>query len=89
MQPAWLVGRLQVIAQRTGDQCIGESGHHYITARTPDADGTWIEFLDPDGIALRLVHTATPTASFLGVTFGPDGKQTFYAEPKLKVPTNP
>jgi catechol 2,3-dioxygenase-like lactoylglutathione lyase family enzyme len=49
------------------------------------ADGTWIEFLDPDGIAVRVVHTATPTESFLGVTFGPNGEQAFYAEPKLEV----
>jgi hypothetical protein len=50
------------------------------------ADGTWIEFLDPDGIALRVVHTPTPTEAFLGVTFGPDGEQEFYAEPRLDVP---
>ena len=49
------------------------------------ADGTWIEFLDPDGIALRIVHTPTPTESFLGVTFGPNGQQGFYDEPKLDV----
>jgi catechol 2,3-dioxygenase-like lactoylglutathione lyase family enzyme len=49
------------------------------------ADGTWIEFLDPDGIALRVVHTATPTETFLGVTFGPDGEQSFYGEPQLDV----
>jgi catechol 2,3-dioxygenase-like lactoylglutathione lyase family enzyme len=48
-------------------------------------DGTWIEFLDPDGIALRVVHTATPTESFLGVTFGPDGEQSFYGEPQLDI----
>jgi catechol 2,3-dioxygenase-like lactoylglutathione lyase family enzyme len=53
------------------------------------ADGTWIEFLDPDGIALRIVHTPTPTESFLGVTFGPDGQQAFYDEPKLEVSERP
>ena len=52
------------------------------------ADGTWIEFLDPDGIALRVVHTPTPTESFLGVSFGPDGTQEFYREAKLDVPTS-
>ena len=50
------------------------------------ADGTWIEFLDPDGIALRVVHTPTATESFLGVTFGPDGQQSFYHTPRLDVP---
>ena len=53
------------------------------------ADGTWIEFLDPDGIALRIVHTPTPTESFLGVSFGPDGQQAFYDEPKLKMSQRP
>lgn len=53
------------------------------------ADGTWIEFLDPDGIALRVVHSPTPTESFLGVTFGPDGRQRFYHQPRLDVPIRP
>jgi catechol 2,3-dioxygenase-like lactoylglutathione lyase family enzyme len=53
------------------------------------ADGTWIEFLDPDGIALRVVHSPTPTESFLGVTLGPDGTQRLYHQPKLDVPTRP
>ena len=53
------------------------------------ADGTWIEFLDPDGIALRVVHTPTPTESFLGVAFGPDREQAFYDVPKLNVSMRP
>jgi catechol 2,3-dioxygenase-like lactoylglutathione lyase family enzyme len=52
------------------------------------ADGTWIEFLDPDGIALRVVHTPTPTESFLGVAFG-GGEQAFYDVPKLNVSMRP
>ncbi len=50
------------------------------------ADGSWIEFFDPDGIAIRVVHTATATETFLGVTFGTDGKQTFYDTPRLPIP---
>ena len=53
------------------------------------ADGTWIEFLDPDGIALRVVHTVTATESFLGVVFGPDGSQDFYDAPRLDVRVDP
>jgi len=52
------------------------------------ADATWIEFLDPDGIAVRVVHTATATESFLGVEFGPDGSQSFYDTPQLEVRTD-
>jgi catechol 2,3-dioxygenase-like lactoylglutathione lyase family enzyme len=51
------------------------------------ADGTWIEFLDPDGIAIRVVHTLTASESFLGVTFAADGTQTFYDTPRLNLPT--
>lgn len=48
------------------------------------ADGTWLEFLDPDGIALRVVHSPTPTRSFLGVTFTDEGDQHFYGTPRLE-----
>ena len=51
------------------------------------ADGTWIEFLDPDGIAIRVVHSLTASESFLGVTFAADGTQTFYEAPRLDLPT--
>lgn len=51
------------------------------------ADGTWIEFLDPDGIAIRVVHSLTATESFLGVVFAADGTQTFYDAPRLDLAT--
>jgi catechol 2,3-dioxygenase-like lactoylglutathione lyase family enzyme len=47
------------------------------------ADGTWIEFLDPDGIAIRVVHSLTAAESFFGVVFGPSGEPTFYDAPRL------
>jgi catechol 2,3-dioxygenase-like lactoylglutathione lyase family enzyme len=47
------------------------------------ADGTWIEFLDPDGIAIRVVHTPTLATSFFGVVFGPKGDPQFYHAPRL------
>ena len=50
------------------------------------ADGNWIEFLDPDGIALRVVHSVTAPEGFLGVTFGPAGRQEFYDTPMLDLP---
>lgn len=46
-------------------------------------DGTWLEFLDPDGIALRVVHSAEGPAGFLGVRARPDGGWTHYSEPLL------
>jgi catechol 2,3-dioxygenase-like lactoylglutathione lyase family enzyme len=50
------------------------------------ADGTWLEFLDPDGIALRIVHSAAGPHAFLGVRrTAPDGWE-FYETPRLRLP---
>jgi catechol 2,3-dioxygenase-like lactoylglutathione lyase family enzyme len=50
------------------------------------ADGEWTEFLDPDGIAVRMVHDAGGPRSFLGVCWsGPAGAR-FYDRPRLDVP---
>jgi catechol 2,3-dioxygenase-like lactoylglutathione lyase family enzyme len=49
------------------------------------ADGTWTEFVDPDGICLRLVHDATGPLRFLGVRFTDSGP-AFYDEPRLSLP---
>jgi len=48
-------------------------------------DGTWIEFLDPDGIAIRVVHSPTASESFFGVAFGANGEPTFYDEPRVQL----
>ena len=50
------------------------------------ADGTWTEFVDPDGICLRIVHSAAGPEEFLGVLLTPDGAASFYTEPRLAVP---
>jgi catechol 2,3-dioxygenase-like lactoylglutathione lyase family enzyme len=54
------------------------SGHH--------ADGAWIEFLDPDGIALRVLHSAIGPRHFIGVMSTADGELSFYDTPRLNVP---
>ena len=47
------------------------------------ADGEWTEFLDPDGIALRVVHDAAGPQAFLGVrSTGPD-RWELYDVPRL------
>ncbi len=43
-----------------------------------------MEFLDPDGIALRIVHDAAGPHSFLGVRFGENGERVFYETPLLQ-----
>ena len=48
------------------------------------ADGSWIEFLDPDGIAVRIVHSAAGPTTFLGVVFTADGSAAFYDTPRLR-----
>jgi hypothetical protein len=48
------------------------------------ADGTWIEFLDPDGIALRVVHSVAGPRGFLGVRRAGDDWD-FYETPRLSL----
>ena len=49
------------------------------------ADGTWIEFLDPDGIAIRVLHSPTLAEGFFGVIFGPGGEPELYDTPRLDI----
>jgi hypothetical protein len=50
------------------------------------ADGHWIEFIDPDGIALRVIHSAAGPRTFLGVrSVGTDGWE-MYETPRLTRP---
>ena len=50
-------------------------------------DGSWTEYLDPDGIAVRVVHSLSGPRGFLGVEFLPDAEPAFYDEPRLTLPT--
>jgi catechol 2,3-dioxygenase-like lactoylglutathione lyase family enzyme len=50
------------------------------------ADGSWTEFLDPDGIAVRMVHDATGPTSFLGVRWTTSDGVEFYEDPRLALP---
>lgn len=52
-------------------------------------DGTWIEFVDPDGIAVRIVHSATGPTTFMGVAFSAEGAAAFYDTPRLRLRTSP
>jgi catechol 2,3-dioxygenase-like lactoylglutathione lyase family enzyme len=64
------------IRQRADAKGIGStSGTH--------ADGTWTEYIDPDGIAVRVVHSAAGPATFLGVDFAADSSPAFYDTPRL------
>jgi catechol 2,3-dioxygenase-like lactoylglutathione lyase family enzyme len=49
------------------------------------ADGTWTEFVDPDGICLRLVHDAAGPQRFIGVRYT-DSSTSFYEQPRLTLP---
>jgi catechol 2,3-dioxygenase-like lactoylglutathione lyase family enzyme len=48
-------------------------------------DGTWIEFVDPDGIAVRIIHSATGPTTFIGVDFTAEGAAAFYDTPRLRL----
>ena len=65
--------RLRARAAEHGIRCT--SGVH--------RDGSWQEFLDPDGIAVRVVHSAAGPRGFLGVEFRPDAEPDFYEAPRL------
>jgi catechol 2,3-dioxygenase-like lactoylglutathione lyase family enzyme len=49
------------------------------------ADGHWIEFIDPDGIALRVVHGAAGPRSFLGIRYTGDDDWDLYQTPRLNL----
>jgi catechol 2,3-dioxygenase-like lactoylglutathione lyase family enzyme len=89
-----LRGEHPVIVEAAGPEAAERIRERARTRGVPStsgthADGTWIEFLDPDGIALRVVHTTTAAESFLGVVFSPDGTQHFYDHPRLDVRVDP
>jgi catechol 2,3-dioxygenase-like lactoylglutathione lyase family enzyme len=48
-------------------------------------DGTWIEFVDPDGIAVRIIHSATGPTAFMGVDFTAEGAAALYDTPRLRL----
>jgi catechol 2,3-dioxygenase-like lactoylglutathione lyase family enzyme len=50
------------------------------------ADGTWTEFVDPDGICLRIVHDASGPHTFLGVRTDAAGTVDLYSTPRLTLP---
>ena len=52
-------------------------------------DGTWIEFVDPDGIAVRIVHSTTGPTTFMGVDFTAQGAAAFYDTPRLTLQATP
>lgn len=49
------------------------------------ADGAWIEFVDPAGIA-RVVHSANGPQHFIGVTSTAEAGLSFYRPPRLRLP---
>jgi catechol 2,3-dioxygenase-like lactoylglutathione lyase family enzyme len=49
------------------------------------ADGAWVEFIDPDGIALRVIYNASGPQHFIGVTSTEAGL-AFYETPRLPLP---
>jgi hypothetical protein len=49
------------------------------------ADATWTEYLDPDGIAVRVVHSPSGPRGFMGVEFRPGDEPVFYDVPRLRL----
>jgi catechol 2,3-dioxygenase-like lactoylglutathione lyase family enzyme len=55
--------------------------------RGTHVDGTWTEFVDPDGICLRILHDATGPQTFLGVRTTTAGALDPYSTPRLTLPS--
>lgn len=68
---------LRIRARATALGVASTSGEH--------ADGAWIEFVDPDGIALRVIYDANGPQHFIGVTSS-DAGLAFYERPRLQLP---
>ncbi len=78
--PVILEARDAAAADRVRDRATAlgiahTSGRH--------ADGAWTEFVDPDGICLRLVHDAAGPQTFLGVRTTSSGEMELYETPRL------
>jgi catechol 2,3-dioxygenase-like lactoylglutathione lyase family enzyme len=81
--PIVLEARDAAAADRVRDRATALGIPHTAGAHP---DGTWLEFVDPDGICLRLVHDATGPETFLGVRATPAGDMQLYDTPRLALP---
>lgn len=48
------------------------------------ADEHWTEYVDPDRIAVRIVHSTAGPTSFLGVDLAADSRAAFNDTPRLR-----
>jgi catechol 2,3-dioxygenase-like lactoylglutathione lyase family enzyme len=78
--PVILEARDAAAADRVRDRATMLGIPH---TRGAHADGTWTEFTDPDGICLRILHSADGPEHFIGVHYTADGGTSFYDEPRL------
>ena len=67
--------RIRARAAARGIRCT--SGVH--------ADASWSEYLDPDGIAVRVVHSLSGPRGFMGVEFRSGEEPAFYDVPRLEL----
>lgn len=82
--PVILEARDAAAADRVRDRATA-LGIAYSSGSHPD--GTWVEFVDPDGICLRLVHDAAGPQTFVGVCTTSAGQVEFYERPRLSLET--
>ena len=88
--PADLRGEHPVILEAAGPEAAERIraravAHGIRSTSGVHADASWTEYLDPDGIAVRVVHTVSAPRAFLGVEFRTGEEPAFYDVPRLEL----
>jgi|SRR5689334_4450047 catechol 2,3-dioxygenase-like lactoylglutathione lyase family enzyme len=88
--PADLRGEHPVILEAAGAEAAERvraraAAHGIRSTSGVHRDGSWTEYVDPDGIAVRVVHSAAGPRGFLGVEFRAGEEPAFYDAPRIEL----
>ena len=86
--PADLRGEHPVVIETAGPEAAERiraraAAHGIRSTSGVHADASWTEYLDPDGIAVRVVHSLSGPRGFMGVEFRAGEEPAFYDAPRL------
>jgi catechol 2,3-dioxygenase-like lactoylglutathione lyase family enzyme len=88
--PADLRGEHPVVLEANGPEAAERiraraAAHGIRSTSGVHADASWTEYLDPDGIAVRVVHSQTGPRGFMGLEFRTGEEPAFYTVPRLEL----